>query len=115
MDAVKFINEKERMCNVVECCDCDLFCSNNGEGSNCDIYVIDNPLRAVEIVERWSIKNPHSTPMIQLRKVFPDLLESTIMQLCPTAFKSSYECCMEFLSCSQCKDSFWNSEITESD
>lgn len=54
MDAVKFINEKERMCSSIHCHNCGLSYDNNGYKITCSGFIADHPEEAVEIIENWS-------------------------------------------------------------
>jgi hypothetical protein len=56
MDAVKYLQERERMCEIFEnncCCNCPL-----GEGVACVELESNNPEVVVGLVEEWSNNNP---------------------------------------------------------
>jgi len=56
MEAVKYLKERERMCQLFQnnfCCDCPL-----GEGGTCVDLEINNPEIIVDLVKEWSDNNP---------------------------------------------------------
>lgn len=58
MDAVKFIKEKDRMCDKYCCCDgCPLENFKKGPLS-CSAAISKEAEKAVSIVEKWSEENP---------------------------------------------------------
>ena len=62
MDAVKFLKEKKRMCDLhthaIGCDFCPLSMHNNETGERCRHYIFNNPEEAVSVVEngRQSIR-----------------------------------------------------------
>lgn len=56
MDAVKFLKEKERMCNNYEVCyECPLSAPRReAEILYCNSFIGSYPEEAIEIVEKWS-------------------------------------------------------------
>lgn len=68
MDAIKYIKEKNRMCDAVRCLDCPISSTNNGTKLNCDNFVLECTEKAVELVEKWSEENK---PEIDWLKVPP--------------------------------------------
>lgn len=71
MDAIKFLKERRRLlnslgrtgekCYGVSCGECPFDKRNNGTNSYCGDFESDYPERTVEIVEKWSKKNPQKT------------------------------------------------------
>ena len=67
MDAVKFLIEKRRMCNVMSSCDeCPL--NENAKEYSCEYF--DDIEEAVDIVETWSKENPIITNGDKFKEVF---------------------------------------------
>ena len=74
MDAVKYLKEAKRMCDVIGDC---RKCPINGlvavipcklVGGNLELA---NPEKAVEIVEKWASENPKKTRQSEFLKVLP--------------------------------------------
>lgn len=85
MDAVKFIEEKQRMCDFCSgCIECSLSCLNNGEKEPCDIYIKNHPKKAVERVERWSKEHPQKTIRDDFKEKYPKAkLLNRYPMICP--------------------------------
>ena len=74
MDAVKFIKEKNRMCDTVANCDkCPL-----NDVDNCTPYS-DNVEEIVDIVEMWSKENPIITNGDKFTEVFGIVSEKDLL------------------------------------
>ena len=78
MDAVKYIKEKERMCNSIrmtgDCGDCELSSSNNEAKWNCAMYTVKYPEEVVEKVEKWSKEHPQKTIYDDFKEKYPNAL-----------------------------------------
>lgn len=60
MDAVKFIEEKARMCTSnVTCAPCSIY-KTGGDGF-CSQWIDKHPVEAVAIVANWSKEHPQKT------------------------------------------------------
>jgi hypothetical protein len=73
MDAVKFLNEKNRMCKSFGnfCDGCEIY-NKNDEFMSCDKYIETYPEQAVEIVEKWSKEHSQETRLSQFLKYYPN-------------------------------------------
>lgn len=112
-----FFKELKRMCNKYRCTKYNASC--NG----CEIYqhcydfscygfVKNNPLKAVEIVQKWSDENPTKTRQGELLKMFPDVkLLNGVVGICPRDIDKEIECCAPQKSCFVCEKEFWLSEV----
>lgn len=79
MDAVKFIKERNRMCDMESCSSCRANFLNDCSCTTEDI------VRLVEIVERWSQDHPQKTMMQDFFEKFPNApkYENGCPKLCP--------------------------------
>lgn len=114
MDAVKFLKEKKRMCDLhthaIGCDFCPLSMHNNETGERCRHHIFNNPEEAVVVVEKWSKEHPVETRQSEFLKMFPDvgLNEHGDITICPHVVDESYECRYE--SCRKCKKDYWSAE-----
>ena len=106
MDEVKYLKEKNRMCNTfgLSCSGCPL--GNSVE--DCDDLQKERPEKAVEIVEKWSAEHPQKTMMSDFFEKHPNAKsrKDGTPNTCP--YKLGYEeeaCCKNHTH--DCKDC-WN-------
>lgn len=72
MDAVKFLEEKARICRSSEdCTSCLLSSDHNSKCMHCTNFMNDYPQEAVELVEKWSAEHPRKTMMQDFFEKFP--------------------------------------------
>lgn len=69
MDAVKFLKEKERMCNYYNR-KCENGCPIDGDFP-CDFMILMNPNDIVNRVEQWSKEHPRKTRLQDFLEKFP--------------------------------------------
>jgi hypothetical protein len=77
MRAADYLKEKQRMCHSMECYS---ECPFHGD---CRLTENDDPERAEELVEEWSIKNPEITNAIKFKEVFGESAEEVWSLLLP--------------------------------
>ena len=79
MDATEYLETKKRMTNKcnIECIDCPMGKTNNGEYVFCNYLEFKHPEKAIAIVDEWEKKH-----RIMTRK---QKLEATITELFPEA------------------------------
>lgn len=71
MDAVKFIKERDRLCDSYKTCsDCPL---NVDSISHCD-FETNDPEKLVELVELWSMAHPPKTMLQDFLEKYPNAL-----------------------------------------
>lgn len=64
MDAVKFVKEKQRMCNSNGCSEeCPVSMKNSGKGCCCSDLLYNYTEKYVAIVEKWSTEHPVENPV----------------------------------------------------
>lgn len=119
MDAVEFLKERKRLCEVyfekTECKECPL------ENMGCwtvDFCADDSCEKVIAIVEQWSKEHPRKTRQSVFLEQYPEakLTEDGVLALCPIAISS--ECsgengrCVSFnRKCGNCRREFWLSEV----
>lgn len=121
MDAVKFFEERERMCDSFNgnCKGCEI---NKHRSSDtwCDTYVKYHPEEAVAIVEKWSKEHPRKTRQDKFLELFPDArLFHGVLAINPCQIidsRLSTEECHSFdqfgfSGCRKCCEKFWNEEV----
>ena len=106
MDAVKFLQERNRM-----------FLSG---GATPSIGLEDDfdPIVAVEIVEKWSEQHPRRTRQSVFLEQWPEAELDTkgAVAICPTILSGDYRsankrCKHTDTACSDCRKEFWNQEV----
>lgn len=121
MDAVKFVEERNRMCKSFdgECkgcpafnaCDDDLFCVVGSEST------LDATAQVV-MVEEWSAAHPRETRQSMFLKQWPEAgIDSYgVLNLCPTPISKSHrniygKCARAGVKCDDCRREFWMQEV----
>lgn len=109
MDAVKFINERRRMCDSYNICsECPI---HSDTKMDCDKYLNTNPENYVKTVEKWSDDHPVKTRQNEFLKMFPNakILNGTIL-ICPKHIDMTlYVECPS--SCDDCRENYWLAEV----
>ena len=119
MDAVKFLQERARMCNSFSP-DCE-GCRVDEEKpvmSECYMWMFENPERAVKIVEEWSAAHPRETRQSMFLKQWPEAAIDSygVLNLCPTPISKSHrniygKCAHAGVKCDKCRREFWMQEV----
>ena len=113
MDAVKFIEERNRMCKSFggRCDDCPA-----DKNSCCDAFEWQKEL--VALVEEWSAANPCKTRQSVFLELYPEtkIDEDGVITICPAALFKSHrgsdgECKNQYNECSDCRRKFWMQEV----
>ena len=116
MDAITYLREKNRMSKKCEipCADCPLSWKNNEFGTNCYNLMMENPEKAVEIVEKWAKEHPKKTRQSEFLKMFPRAeLVCGVLNIRPCELDSDIECISKDEKCYVCQERFWFEEIGE--
>lgn len=103
MDAVKFVEERRRMCKATR-----RYSPIMVEGIS--------PKDIVKEVEDWSAAHPRKTRQSVFLEQYPDakIDSDGVIAICPTAFSSAYrddigKCA--WVSCAKCRREFWSQEV----
>lgn len=114
MDAIKFIEERNRMCDSFEACGmCPAF-----ELSCSELRKIQQNPTIVSIVERWSKENPRKTRQDVFLKQWPETETDVngVLQLCPMVVSASHrnkhgDCRNPEKLCKDCRREFWMQDV----
>nr|DAH84489.1 MAG TPA: hypothetical protein [Caudoviricetes sp.] len=120
MDAVEFINEKYRMCELLnyECRKCKIDALEHGR-EGCWGAIRKHPAEAVEIIEQWAKEHPRKTRQSEFLKMFPRARrgEDGLIVFCPEDFDSKFECPLKrgggYDQCGDCRREYWLEEVEE--
>lgn len=107
MDAVKFLEERARMCghgceNCPACID------------TCDIYSPDCDYESlVETVEAWAAEHPRKTRQSEFLKQWPDAMvySDGILDIYPCILEKARRCDKCNNGCTECRHEFWMQEV----
>lgn len=122
MDALKFIEERNRMC--------DRYWQADGDCDGCPLVytrecnemrnMIDDSGKAVgkvaKIVEKWSKEHPRKTRQDVFLEQWPEAkMEDGVLQLCPCTISALHRNargnCAMLCKCSDCRREFWTQEV----
>lgn len=118
MDAIKFIEERNRMCesfgNRCTGCPASNACNDN---PCCCAVAQESTMDATDqiaIVEKWSAAHPRKTRQSEFLKHYPkaDVLSNGVISLCPKlieGYNPSAGCCDT--DCYDCKTEYWMQEV----
>ena len=110
MDAVKFLQEYERMCKSYgQYCDkCGINKMRNGDG--CTSVINAHPEEAVAIVENWSAEHPVKTRQSEFLDIFPNAeVKDGYLHICPGKIDQDFGC--DNRICSSCLQKYWLAEV----
>lgn len=118
MDAVKFLEERNRMCKsfAPDCEGCRVD-EAKPVVDECFRWILDNPERAVQIVEQWSAAHPRKTQQSEFLKQWPNarLDEHGVIDVAPcrvdTQGYHATACLSLWGSCTDCRREFWMQEV----
>ena len=102
MDAVRFIEERNRMC-----------------GTMSEMWGVD-AAQIVKNTEEWSAAHPRKTRQSEFLKLFPgaEPTKDGVLAICPNAFSPVYKderglCKWHYAECDNCCRKFWLAEVEE--
>ena len=111
MDAVKYLEERKRMCGSYNnmCVGCGF-----GQVPKCNNTEDYNPEEAVAIVEKWSAEHPIKTRQSEFLKMFPNAdIRNEVIQICPKKVDQNSvtgeECGRS--GCFECRNKYWLAEV----
>jgi len=119
MDAVEFLKERKRLCEVyfekTECKECPL------ENMGCwtvDFCTDDSCEKVIAIVEQWSKEHPRKTRQSVFLEQYPEarIGDDGVLQIYPCLISASHRnargnCATMGRACSDCCREFWMQEV----
>lgn len=113
MDAIKFIEERTRMCESFgdSCTECPAYngCCAVGRESTTDA------MAQVAIVEEWSAAHPRKTRQDVFLEQWPNakVFMDGILDFCPRGLDNRYPCQSTDVEmrCQSCRREFWMQEV----
>lgn len=116
MDAVKFIEERNRMCKSFDKCSYGCPAWDGSCKLETGTYLKCEADKEVKIVEEWSAAHPRKTRQTTLLKQYPEAeIDSRgCLMLCTKRISADcrkrYEDCTNRL-CADCRKEFWSQEV----
>lgn len=120
MDAVKFIEERKRMCESFNYgCGCQM-CPACDNDLCCAVSVMStlDATDQVAMVEDWSAAHPRKTRQSVFLEHYPEATLDVygVLRLCPNDISAAYrrvdgECKNSGQRCSDCRREFWMQEV----
>jgi hypothetical protein len=119
MDAVKFIEERKRMCNGRPCAGCPLFAVHQLEHlPDCKKWCMDHPEASVTVVEKWAEEHPCKTRQSEFLKQYPEasISKHGVLLVCPCPISASHRdayggCATIHRRCDDCRKEYWLQEV----
>lgn len=113
MDAVKFIEERSRMCDT--CFDAEKNSCVNCPANHCaclSMRAITDDNKIVSIVEEWSAAHPRKTRQDVFLEQWPKARIDTdgVLWACPINFVYNHPC-FSGSGCPDCRREFWMQEV----
>lgn len=117
MDAVKFIKERKRLCNMYPCCS---ECPARGKDRGCRLSITseEEAEKQIELIEEWSAAHPCKTRQSVFLEQWPDTQldrEGSVI-ICPKQLckgeeltKLIAEC--RGTNCYKCRREFWRKVV----
>lgn len=122
MDAVKFIEERNRMCKSFgnRCTGCPAYNACNDNLCGCAV-IQESTLDATDqiaIVEKWSAAHPRKTRQSVFLEKYPETILDAFgaLQICPMVISAAHrdsdgECKDPAKMCIDCRREFWMQEV----
>ena len=121
MDAVEFIEERDRMCKSFDNCSCGLRICPAWDGS-CKLetgtYLKCEADKVVKIVEEWSAAHPRKTRQDVFLEQWPEtyIRGDGYLDVCPLEVSAAHRdadggCAIYDRLCHDCRREFWMQEV----
>ena len=118
MDAVKFVEERNRMCKSFNRCSdgCPAWGGSCKLGTGTDLD--SEADKQVEIVKEWSAAHPLKTRQSVFLEQWPEAAIDPygVLDMCPTPISKSHrniygKCAHAGINCDKCRREFWMQEV----
>lgn len=94
MDAVKFIEERNRMC-----------------GTMSEVWGVD-AAQIVKNTEEWAAAHPRKTRQSVFLEQYPEAsCVDNILMSCPKVIDKNFSCSNTCFNCAECRREFWMQEV----
>lgn len=117
MNAIKFIEERNRMCESFNYgCGCQM-CPACDNEMNCEVSVTStlDATAQIAIVEKWSAEHPRKTRQDVFLEQWPNakVFVDGVLDFCPRCLDSHYTCQSTAVDmrCQSCRREFWMQEV----
>lgn len=112
MDALEFLKERKRMCNLCKHCEgCPLERAGCGLGTSASDEEYE---KIIVAVEQWSKEHPCKTRQSVFLEQWPNCMmdDDDVVGMCPRNVDKMYECNgLIFARCAACRREFWMQEV----
>lgn len=113
MDALEFLIERKRMCNLCKHCEgCPLERAGCGLGTSAPDAEYEKIIAAVE---QWSKEHPRKTRQSVFLEQWPEAKRvDNILAVCPKVLDMSFPCWIynsANVGCEDCRREFWMQEV----
>lgn len=112
MDAVKFIEERNRMCKSYGSC---FTCPAHIDYTSCKFGVISGgeAIEQIKLVEKWSAAHPVKTRQSVFLENYPyaRIDSQSVLHVCPADVYGNNVCPEEKEICYDCRREFWMQEV----
>lgn len=114
MDAVKFLEEANKMCESYFCC-ADCPANANCRADTMPAFDAADAAYAVAIVEKWSAAHQHKTRQSVFLEQYPNakVFVDGVLDFCPQELDSHYPCQSTDIEmrCQSCRREFWMQKV----
>ena len=120
MDAVKFIKERKRLCNMYPCCS---ECPARGKDRGCRLSITseEEAEKQIELIEEWSAAHPCKTRQSVFLEQWPEaeIAKNGVVAIAPCSLLETYrkgrleagKCGALETRCDDCRREFWMQEV----
>lgn len=116
MDALEFLRERKRICNLQK--DCNGCPFGEAKCSVSNIMPDEDYKRVIATVEQWSKEHPRKTRQSVFLKQWPEanVDDYGVLKMCPSPISTSHRnahggCANIGVKCSDCRREFWSQEV----
>lgn len=112
MDAVKFLKERKRLCEMhTGCPNCPAI---NADGKCIFSFAAVDPDEQVKFVEEWCVSHPRKTRQSVFMEQWPDVYldGNRVISVSPCTVSKEYrdmDC--DLRDCAECRKEFWLKEV----
>ncbi len=118
MDAVKFIEERNRMCKSFDKCSYGCPAWDGSCKLETGTYLKCEADKEVKIVEEWSAAHPRKTRQSVFLEQYPEVQidNNDVLSVCPAVISPSHRkdgggCLNIHKKCADCRREFWMQEV----